>query len=133
MATINKVLTEVRKENPRSAWGKGVKKYAIGVLEGVKEWRGGDYNLTLTNYKKEILMGAPNWKEYSWGGSAYVYDEQIAKVLSTKTELKKTKNGQLRPNAREEWLDVQARALYQADRMIGNAIRNADAVQRAKR
>lgn len=78
-------------------------------------------------------MGAPNWKEYSWGGSSLVYDNDIAKRLSTKTELKMTRNGERRPNAREEWLDVQARALYQADMMIGKAIRNADAVQRAKR
>lgn len=122
MASINKVMAEIRKQNPRSAWGKGVKKYAIEVLEPVKEFRGGAFELNTTNYEKIILNGAPNWKEYSWGGAALIYDDEIARRLSTKSELALTHNGQRRPNAREEWLDTQARALYQADRLIREAI-----------
>lgn len=124
MASVNKVMAEVRKAKPRSAWGKGVKKYAMELMDGVKEWKGGSFELTTTNYKKIILNGAKDWKEYSWGGSsvAYIFDEDIAKRLSTKSELVKTHNGRLRPNAREEWLDTQARALYQADRLIYKAI-----------
>lgn len=36
MTSVNKVLAEVRKQKTRSAWGSGVKKYAIGLLEDVK-------------------------------------------------------------------------------------------------
>ena len=137
MPTVNRVIAEVRKENPRSAWGKGVKKYAMELMDDVKEWKGGSFELTTTNYKKIILNGAKDWKEYSWGGSSAAYilefgcgvreafNEDIAKRLSTKSELVQTRNGMLRPNAREEWLDTQARALFQADGMIRSAIISA--------
>lgn len=131
MASINKVIAEVRKEKPRSAWGIGVKKYAIELLENVKEWQGGAYDLNLNTYKREILNGASDWKEYSWGRMAEIYDKDIAKRLSTKSELKATKNGLRRPNAREEWLDTQARALFQAERLIRKAIVSADAPKKA--
>ena len=125
MTSVNKVLAEVRKQKPRSAWGSGVKKYAIGLLEDVKDWKGGSFELDTSNYRKIILNGASDWKEYSWGSSALIYDGDIAKRLSTKSELALTRNGERRPNTREEWLDVQARALYQADRLIGKAIVSA--------
>ena len=132
MASINKVMAEIRKSKPRSAWGQGVKKYAIDVLEVVKEYMGGAYELNTNNYKKIILNGAPNWKEYSWGGASLIYDEDIAKRLSNKSELVKTQNGRLRPNAKEEWLDTQARALYQADGLIYEAIVAANMAEKKK-
>lgn len=125
MASINKIMAEIRSQKPRSAWGNGVKKYALELLEDVKEWKGGAFNLTQANYQSFILNGASNWKEYSWGGSSLIHDEDIAKRLSTKTELALTQNGQRRPNAREEWLDTQARALHQASMLIREAIVSA--------
>ena len=71
------------------------------------------------------LNGAQDWEQYSWGGSALVYDGDIAAALCTPSELKKTRNGDRRPNSREEWLDVQARALRQAFRRVYSAIRIA--------
>lgn len=38
--------------------------------------------------------------------------------LCTPSELRRTHNGERRPNSREEWLDTQARALYQAARRV---------------
>ena len=61
-----------------------------------------------------MLNGAQNWSEYSWGGSALICNGDIAERLCTPSELKKTRNGERRPNSREEWLDTQARALYKA-------------------
>lgn len=133
MASINKIMTEVRKEKPRSAWGKGVKKYAIGLLEDVKDWKGGEYNLDLANYKKIILNGASDWKEFSYGGMEFIFNRDIAKRLCTKAELAKTHNGDLRPNAREDWLDVQARALRQADMLIRKAIASANVTATKRR
>ncbi len=52
--------------------------------------------------------------ESSWGGSRLCYDSDIARHYCTPSELKRTKDGARRPNAREDWLDVQARAIYQA-------------------
>lgn len=101
---IIKVL-ESKKE--RSAWGRGVNEYAIELLENIDDE---EENIT----KKLLLNGASNWNEYSWGGCSLIYDSDICERLSNNTEKKITKNGERRPNSREEWLDVQARALYQA-------------------
>ena len=70
-----------------------------------------------------MLNGAQDWEQYSWGGSALIYDGDIAERLCCPSELKKTRNGERRPNSREEWLDVQARALYQASSRVVNAYR----------
>ena len=42
----------------------------------------------------------------------------ICKRLCSPSEQRKTKNGERKPNANEEWLDVQARALCQAARLV---------------
>ena len=52
--------------------------------------------------------------ESSWGGSHLCYNSDIARHYCTPSELRRTRDGARRPNAREEWLDVQARAIYQA-------------------
>lgn len=70
-----------------------------------------------------LLNGAQTWKAYSWGGSSLIYDRDICERLSNPTEKKITRNGERRPNNREEWLDVQARALFQAELLIRNIIR----------
>lgn len=130
MASINKVIAEIRKEKPRSAWSKGVKTYALELLEEVKEYKGGSFELNGSNYRKTLLRGADNWKHFSYSAMTLFYNEDIAKRLSTKTELKITRNGIRKPNAREEWLDTQARALHQADAMIWDAIVRVDAPKR---
>ena len=105
---------ETRKD--RSAWDKGVTIYALELLDEIKESI--DYNgkepETMEELKKIALNGAENWDEYSWGGCSLIYNGDIAERLCTPSELKKTQNGERRPNSREEWLDVQARALRQA-------------------
>ena len=103
----------------RSAWDKGVREYALELLDQVEENQGINYELYGSPAdEKELLNGASDWSHYSWGGSSLIYDEDIAKRLCTPSELKKNRNGERRPNAREEWLDTQARALHQAANMI---------------
>lgn len=68
--------------------------------------------------RKALLNGADNWRQYSYGGCALIYDSDIAETLCSPSELKKVKGGDRQPNSRESWLDVQARALYQAERLI---------------
>lgn len=105
---------EARKE--RSAWGRGVQAYAAELVDNLQECAA--YEGRNPESEKEVrewlLNGARTWSEYSWGGSALIYDGDIAERLCCPSELKKTRNGDRRPNSREEWLDVQARALYQA-------------------
>lgn len=96
-----------------SAWVKGVREYAIELL---KETEGVPTEGQSIN--DWLLCGAANWKQYSYGGCAFIYDEDIAKRLCCPSELKRKRNGELNPNSRETWLDVQARALGQAATMI---------------
>lgn len=92
-----------------SAWQKGVNEYAKDLKSQFRE-EYGRQKMT----EEKLLNGAKDWKEYSYGGNSLIYDGDIAKRLSSPSELKKTNYGEKRSNAREEWLDTQARALYQA-------------------
>lgn len=65
-----------------------------------------------------LLHGAGDWEEYSRGGCALIYNSDIAERLCAPWELRKTDGGAKRPNAREDWIDVQARALSQAELLI---------------
>lgn len=114
-----------------SAWGRGVKAYAIDLLDELKQ--AADYEgealqlngASFEQFEKTALNGAEDWRAYSWGGCAFIYNADIAARLCTKSELKKTNNGEKQPNSREQWLDVQARALFQASRLLYKAMRNA--------
>lgn len=123
MKNINSLINTVNNSNPRSAWDKGVKLYALELLEGLKEgiedgWYYDDDITAPRILEKMLLNGASSWSEYSWGGCSLIYDGDIAERLCTPSELKRKKGGELRPNSREEWLDTQARALHQASWLI---------------
>ena len=115
MKTINQLREAIKNSPARSAWSKGVKLYALELIEEMpddQEFYGSPAD------KKELLNGADNWQRYSEGGCSLIYDGDIAGRLCNPSEYKRTKEGQNPPNARECWLDVQARALYQANRLI---------------
>ena len=121
-----------KEKKARSKWGKAVLDDAQWLLENVLEWNDWEENKEVELTEKYLLNGAENWNQFSWGGSALIYDGDIAEHYSTPSELKKVGFGKTdmgkdvhgkqnfanyvekRPNANEEWLDVQARALRQA-------------------
>ncbi len=107
----------------RSAWKRGVKNYAVDLLDNIESLEAFS-NVNLL--KNALLNGADNWEQYSWDGCALCYDQDIATALCTPSELKKKDGGRLAPNSRETWLDVQTRALYQAERLILKAYRTAE-------
>lgn len=112
MAAITKVASYIRAHPGRSAWEQGVSKYALDILKNLKE-RG--YKEVTS--EKTALNGASSWKQYSYGACSLIWNGDIAKRLCTKSELAKlrTRGGDYRkPNRDENWIDVQARALYQA-------------------
>jgi hypothetical protein len=113
--TIKELREKIEAEKVRGAWAKGVKAYALELLEEMDENSEADKEAVS---EKSLMNGADTWSEYSWGGSALIYDGDIAARLCSPSKLKKIHDGERRPNASEEWLDVQARALYQAARMI---------------
>ena len=95
----------------RSAWGRGVKAYALELIKSLE----GDYSYAA------LLNGATDWNAYSYGGNALIYDQEIAERLCNPSELKRCKGGDNQPSPRESWLDVQARALRQASRLVHKA------------
>ena len=111
----------------RSAWQNGVTAYAFELLASLKEAIDGGYfdseDIAAPRIvERALLNGADNWKQYSYGGCALIYDVDIAARLCNKSELKKTDNGRKAPNNRETWLDVQARALFQAAALVTSSV-----------
>ena len=115
----NTEMTAIITATPaRSAWSRGVKAYAIEMIEGAE----GELS-AVADLKKEVLNGAANWREYSYGGCSLIYDADIAERLCAPSEYAKTRDGERAPNSRETWLDVQARALGQAASLIATALK----------
>jgi len=98
-----------------SKWSQGVAEYAAELREFLEEEH-------LEPTLKNMLNGADNWKQYSYGGSALIYNEDIAERLATPSEYESriSKRYGLNDyaNANETWLDVQARALHQASLLV---------------
>lgn len=110
---IKKVL---RERTDRSAWNKAVTIYALELVEDFIE----NYPDSEEVTKEKLLNGADDWNQYSRSGSSLIYDYDIAERVCTPSELKKRNGGEWKPNKNEEWLDVQARALFQAcNRIMG--------------
>lgn len=129
LEVLDRVQTALDSRKDRSAWDKGVTVYAAELLEGLRESIEGGYfdpeDLAAPKLlNRELLNGADDWNQYSWGGSSLIYDGDIARRLCSPSELRKTREGERRPNAREEWLDTQARALFQAAHRLTRIIRD---------
>lgn len=129
---VNRLYESIKNEKQRSAWNKGVTLYALELLEELEMSIDGGYfdaaDIASPKLLEEALLnGAADWGAYSWGGCSLIYDGDIAERLCSPSELKKTRNGERRPNSREEWLDTQARALYQACNRIKRHARKLSA------
>lgn len=115
------IIAELNTRKNRSAWDKGVTEYAVELAESLNNWDKQPENVA--ELREMLLNGADDWNAFSWGGSSLIYNQDIAERLCSPSELKRVinKNG-LRdyPNSREHWLDVQARALYQAANRVVN-------------
>ena len=110
---LRKLVAEFKN---RSAWKRGVKKYADELLNNLEEKA--QLNGRLPKDEKELkewmLNGAMDCKDYSYAYCSLKYDSQIAERLCTPSELKKKEGGRLAPNRRDTWLDVQTKALIDA-------------------
>lgn len=128
MLNIEKIRETIENKPVRSAWNRGVKSYAVDLLDELAENIQGGYidpeDLdSPALLKKALLNGAADWAQYSWGGCSLIYDGDIAERLCTPSEYKRKRGGELQPNSQETWLDVQARALSKAANCIINAAR----------
>lgn len=131
---LAKAAQTLEQRKDRSAWDKGVTVYALEMVEQLAEAAEGgcidaDDLLAPRMLRKALLNGADDWSAYSWGGCSLIYNGDIAARLCCPSELKRTRNGDRRPNSREEWLDTQARALFQAANRVYKALRSSQEVQ----
>ena len=120
LTQINKLIENINSLKFRSVWRKAVQTDAVFLLEKVKE-HDNLKDITNNNLEEALLNGVKNWHEFSWGGYGLVYDKDIAKHYCTPSELRKVQykeGGVKQPNSREQWLDVQSRALFQSSRLI---------------
>jgi hypothetical protein len=108
MKTKQEIIAAIEAIKTRGAWRTAVKTYALELLSDLE----GEFSAA------KLLNGAENWNAYSYGGSALIYDADIAERVCSPSELKRKRGGELAPNASESWLDCQARALSQAARCI---------------
>lgn len=106
-----------------SKWQQGVNKYANDLIEFLNENE-------LATTEDNMLNGATDWYDYSYGGSSLIFDIDIAIRLATPSEIKSRtrKDGSFNnmANANETWLDVQARALYQASLKVLQGVTKND-------
>ncbi|WP_273382942.1 hypothetical protein [Enorma phocaeensis] len=111
---LDAIIAELANQRARSAWERGVVAYAESTLEDLDP----ECELYPRTVEKVLLNGAPSWHNYSWGGCALIYDADIAERLCSPSGLSRSDNGRRRPNAREEWLDTQTRACFQAAQLV---------------
>ena len=119
---INAASTAIEDKPARSAWAHGVKAYALELLDNLAELNA-DKLADPAAVRAALLNGAEDWQEYSDGGCSLICDPDIVARVCTPSELKRTRNGERYPNSRETWLDVQARALSQAARLVCEAVK----------
>ena len=124
VVNIVKTIEKVENLKFRSTWQRAVQEDAGWLLW---EFMDGHYEdiavdviafENIESFERALRNGAESWEDFSEGGSALIYNKDIAEHYCTPSELKKNHNGEKAPNSKEGWLDVQARALQQAALMI---------------
>ena len=98
----------------RGIWYQGVKDYAFDMLEVLNyEHTDKDFNSKNIKELKEILLnGASDWRQYSEGGCALIYNNDIKERLVCPSQR----------NRYIDYLSIQTRALNQAWNLIWNII-----------
>lgn len=83
------LINAINVSKARSAWAKGVKNYALNLVEEIYQ---NDTDIVKTDISV-YLSGAKNWKNYSYvvRGYSLVCNYDIAKLLCTPSELKKNR------------------------------------------
>ena len=118
--TKQELLQRIAETKARSQWKQGVKAYA---MEMVTRFEVEEMPRDNTRLLRLCLAGARDFDALSYGGMYEIYDRDIAVLLCTPSEYRRTHEGEKAPNSRETWLGVQARALYQAYLLILECVR----------
>lgn len=131
--TVRDVVQKLSPEPGLSAWDYGVRRYACDLIrtwadcdngciwDEISKIRG-DGVLKLT--EKDLLLGAEDWKQYS-DSCSLIYNEDICRRLCNKAVRKRTGNENFPPDDRENWLDLQAKALQEAAGLVLDTVNNS--------
>lgn len=123
---IADIKNEIANHPAHSAREKGIKEYATELFCGYVEGHHLPDDVRLGKITEQDPMnGASSWEQFSYGGCSLVYDGDICERLCSPSEQKKTKGGELKLRG-EEWLDLQAKALQQAARIVIRAVNRRD-------
>ena len=134
MKYYDEIRRDILNRRSRSEWAKGVKEYALELLEEAYftvDMVGKNVE-SVDDLRSAVLHGLEDFKAYSYSGRSLVYSCQIAERLCTSRQIAKYECGLYKYNFKEEWLDVQARALVQAFELLKRSwinITTADPVQ----
>jgi len=113
MERLYDIYTAIESMSFRSKWDKGVKRYALELIENAVDNMDA---LTWDDIKEgKIWNGADGVKSFSYGGDRLIWDGDIANRLLTASELKKWNAGKWNG---PEMIVLQTRALVQAWRLI---------------
>lgn len=103
-----------------SAWSKGVKEYALELLNAFIEEHGETQEAT-DEALVDLMQGAEDWTRFSVSGFTLITSEEIARRVCSVPDLRRFSYGREDPSPCKTWFDVQAEALRQAHGMILNA------------
>lgn len=109
------IRNKVNETTPRGAYRSAVKLYAIDILNRLGDAEAPD---TLSELHTELLDGCLNWIEYSYCGKALADSYSIAARTCSPTTLKRLHAGAKQPVGFGTWIDYQASALKQAEKLI---------------
>lgn len=129
MKATEKTILELRRKVKavnlgRSHYAKAVKEDAIELICNIAEaLTYGDIDSIPEDGRKLralLLNGASDWKQYSWGGCALVYNYDLKEHYLTPSERERYTGDTVRGS---HLLDIQASALSQACDIVCGAVR----------
>ena len=109
---------DIKADYTFGAWNRGVLAYAHDLLHNLPD----SARLTPDTVSETLLLGASSWREFSHGGYSLIANYDIAERCCSPSEFKRSREGRRNPNKSETWLDVQARALYQASLLVSDVV-----------
>lgn len=120
---IADIKNEIAGHEAKSAWEMGVRAYARELFADYVDGHHLPDTARIGKLTKEdLLNGARDWEQYSWGGCSLIYDEDICRRLCPPSTQRKYSHGARQPSGSETWLDWQTRALGQAAWVVLRAV-----------
>ena len=112
---VKRLVAEAEKliKSERSCWSRGVASLIRDYGEDVLGEHDGEI-ISARGFYKLWHRGNDSLRDAVYAGSFDIWNYDIAKRLCTPSELKKSNEGVRNPNKRENWFDVETRAIYEA-------------------